>query len=184
MENSPEAIVKGTNALQSIIAMTLFYCQSGILGQTVLAQFNNGTPIGGYYTQGAFSKRGHNAYFALADTKYRIEVGRSTLIAYVLLGGITLLICIVVLIIGSLIELAKLDAEPTLWPSLDFYTQCKVQDLNGKVVPVHSRVEMAWIHEGKRLLKEITGLKVTRRKRGHGPGSAVDSQVQIRLSER
>lgn len=184
MEKSPGAIVKGTNALQSIIAMTLFYCQSGILGQSVLAQFNSETPTKEYYTRGAFSKRDHSTYFALAETKYRIEVGRATLIAYATLSGMTLLICIIVLVIGSLIELAKLDAEPTLWPSLDFYTQCKVQDHNGKVVPVHERVEMAWIKDGKKLFKELNVLKVTRRKRGHGPGSAVDSQVQVRLDDR
>ncbi|KAF2676298.1 hypothetical protein K458DRAFT_410522 [Lentithecium fluviatile CBS 122367] len=180
MEENPGSIVKGTNALQSIIAITLFYCQIGILGQTVLAQFNNGTAINDYYTSGAFAKADPNTYFALADTHYMIEVGRATLIAYVVLGGVTLSICIIVLIIGSLIELAKLDAEPTLWPALDFFTQCKVQDFNGKVVPAHKRVEMAWIHDGKQLFKEIEGLRVTRRKRVHGPGSAPGVELDRR----
>ena len=181
METKPEARVKGTNALQSIIAMTLFYCQNGILGQSVLAQFSDGTPTRQFYTQNTFSKRNNSAYFALAETNYQIEVGRATLFAYIVLGGITLLACIIVLVIGSLVELAELDAEPTLWPSLDFYTQCKVQDHNGKVVPVHNRVEMAWIHDTKRLFKELAGLKVTRRKRGHGPGSS--AEVQVRLDD-
>jgi hypothetical protein len=183
MESAPERIVKGTNALQSIIAMTLFYCQDGILGQSVLAQFYNGTPTRDYYTHGTFSERGQDASFALAETRYRIEVGRATLIAYIALGGITLLICIVVLIIGSLLELAKLDAEPTLWPSLDFYTQCKVQDHNGKAVSVHDRVELAWIKDGKKLFKGLKELKVTRRRRGHGPGSSVEPQAQTRLQD-
>jgi hypothetical protein len=65
---------------------------------------------------------------------------------------------------------------------LDFYTQCKVQDDNGKVIPVHNRVEMAWIHDGKKLFKELTALKVTRRKRGHGPGPEPDPQA-IRLQD-
>lgn len=172
MQQDPSDIVKGTNALQSLIAITMFYCQNGIMSQTVLAQLHGANAIKNYYTTGAYAKREKSSYFALAETQYRIKVGRATLIAYIVLGGLTLTVCVLVLAIGSLVELAKLDAEPTLWPALDFYTQCKVQDQNGKIVQAHARVEMAWIHDAKQLFKEMNRLKVTRRKRGHGPGSA------------
>lgn len=173
MQDSPEARIKGTNALQCILAMTLFYCQNGILSQTVLpfaGAAANATAVQAY-SKGAFAKVDDNAYVALAQTRFRIQVGRATLLAYIVLGGITLFVCIVALVVGSLLELVKMDAEPTLWPALDFYTQCRVQDGNNKVVPAHRRVEMAWIHDGRRLFKEIEGLRVTRRKRGHGPAA-------------
>lgn len=169
METSPEYFVRGTNAIQSILAITLFYCQNGVLGQTVMPFVSNSTSVKSYYSDGAFSKQNDNAYVALANIQYKVKVGRATLIAYTVVGGVTLFVCVTALVIGSLLELVKFDAEPTLWPALDFYTQCRVEDQNGKIVPAHKRVELAWIHDGRQLFKEIEGLRVTRRKRGHGP---------------
>lgn len=165
MKANPATRIKGVNALQSILALTLFYCQNGILGQTVLpfAPANNATRVG--YQTGAFSQQDKSAKIALAETRYRIEVGHATLLAYIVLSGVTLLICLLALIVGSIMELVNLDAEPTLWPALDFWTQCRVEDRNGKVISAHQRVEMAWIYDGRELFKGIEGLRVKRRKR-------------------
>lgn len=165
MEENPSARVKGVNAVQSILGMALFYCQNGVLGQTVLPNAPGAKSTKENYSSGAFEKQQKTAMVALARTRYRIEVGRGTLIAYIVLSGSTLLICIIALVIGSIIELMKLDAEPTLWPALDFYTQCRVEDTNGKVNTAEKRIEMAWIHDRRGLFKEMGALRVTRRKR-------------------
>ena len=164
MDTNPLASVKGVNAIQSLLALTLFYCQNGALGQTLIAFYPNATAKGGSQT-GAFQKVGRKSVVALAETHYKIEVGRATLIAYTILGGLTLIICISALTFGSIFELVKFDAEPTLFPALDFFTQCKVEDRNGKVVPSDRRVELAWIKDGKEMFKEIEALRVTRRQR-------------------
>ncbi|KAF2786287.1 hypothetical protein K505DRAFT_380369 [Melanomma pulvis-pyrius CBS 109.77] len=164
MNSNPLARLKGVNAIQSLLGITIFYCQNGVLGQTILAYAPNAISTQNYQV-GAFEKQQNSSLVALAETRYRIEVGRATLIAYTVLGGVTLLICFLTLAVGSILELVKLDAEPTLFPSLDFFTQCKVEDQNGKVVPPHKRVELAWIRDGQEMFKEIERLKVTRRKR-------------------
>lgn len=160
-----EAHLKGTNALQNLLGITLFYCQNGILGQTVLPFVSNSTNITAHYGKGAFEKTPNTSLVSFADTWYKLNVGRATLYAYIALSGITLLICIIALIFGSLVELAKLDAEPTLYPTLDFYTQCRVEHGNGKVVSAHERVELAWIHDGRQMFRDIEPLRVRRRKR-------------------
>jgi hypothetical protein len=165
MQTNPLARLKGVNALQSLLAMALFYCQDGVLSQTVLPFAPNVTATGGQYQTGVFGEQVKTAEVALAQTRYKIAVGRATLIAYSVISGITLLVCLVALGIGSVLELVKYDAEPTLWPALDFFTQCKVEDGNGKIISAHRRVEMAWIYYGKELFQEIQGLRVTRRKR-------------------
>lgn len=166
MQNSPSsARGKGSNALQAVLGITLFYCQNGVLGQTVLPFATNSSAKTSSSQAGAFEQQQKTALVALADTQYRIQVGRATLIAYIVLSGVTLLACLVALLVGSILELVKLDAEPTLWPALDFYTQCRVEEANGKVVPAHKRVELAWIYHGQELFNEIKNLRVKRRKR-------------------
>ncbi|KAF2478336.1 uncharacterized protein BDR25DRAFT_348589 [Lindgomyces ingoldianus] len=172
MENTPSARVKGVNALQSIIAMSLFYCQNGILAQTVLPFAPNAntttttttTNARPNFHEGAFEGQDKTSLIALAETRYRVQVGRATLFAYVVLSGLALTICIIALVIGSICELIKFDAEPTLWPALDFWTQCRVEDKNGALVQAQKRADLAWT-QGQDLFKELEGLKVTRRKR-------------------
>ena len=152
-----EAHWRGTNALQSLLSITLFYCQNGVLSQTILPFLTNSTDISNFYSRGAFEEPDKSSLVSFAKTRYKLKVGRGTLYAYIVLSGLTLLICIIVLVIGSLVELGKFDAEPTLYPSLDFYTQCRVEDVNGKIVPAHRRTELAWIYDGRQMFKEIEG---------------------------
>ena len=163
--NPTTARFKGVNALQCFLGITLFYCQNGILSQTVLPFAPNATATQVANQVGAYQKQKKTATVALASTHYELRVGRGTLIAYIVLSGLTLLICLLALIVGSVLELAQFDAEPTLWPSLDFYTQCRVEDKNGKVVSAQERIEMAWIYHRTELFRRIEGLRVTRRKR-------------------
>ncbi|CAO2653937.1 Nn.00g106700.m01.CDS01 [Neocucurbitaria sp. VM-36] len=165
LSTSIEAHWRGTNALQNLLGITLFYCQNGVLSQTVLPFLSNSTEISNFYSNGAFEQSEKSSLVSFADTRYKLKVGRGTLYAYIVLSGVTLLVCITALVIGSLLELAKLDAEPTLYPCLDFYTQCRVEDTNGKIISAHKRIELAWIYSGRQMFKEIEGLRVTRRKR-------------------
>lgn len=166
MEHNPEARLRGVNALQSLLAMTLFYCQNGVLNNTIYARNQQGQRRLPKYDVGLFDGSDvKNATVAQAETRYKIEVGRDTLVAYIVLSGATLLICFCVLAVGSLMELAKFDAEPTLWPAFDFWTQCRVEDNSGKVVTAQDRTEMAWIYHGRELFRAVGGLNVTRRKR-------------------
>ncbi|KAF2272163.1 uncharacterized protein EI97DRAFT_462174 [Westerdykella ornata] len=162
-----EARLKGVNALQCLLAITLFFCQNGVLSNAVLAGNTTATlNRSDNYRTGAFERVDpKGATVALAETQYKIHVGRGTLIAYMVVSGVTLLICLSALLVGSLLELIRFDAEPTLFPSLDFFTQVRVEHSNGKVVTAHERTEMAWIYNGKELFKSISGLRVKRRKR-------------------
>ncbi|KAH7378281.1 hypothetical protein BKA66DRAFT_148319 [Pyrenochaeta sp. MPI-SDFR-AT-0127] len=165
LSTSIEAHWRGTNALQNLLAITLFYCQNGVLSQTVLPFLSNSTAIPDFYGRGAFEQSEKSSLVSFATTRYKLKVGRGTLVAYIILSGLTLLICITALIFGSLLELVSYDAEPTLWPCLDFYTQCRVEDSNGKTMAAHKRVELAWIYDGRQMFREISGLRVRRRKR-------------------
>lgn len=164
-----EAHWRGTNALQNLLAITLFYCQNGILSQTVLPFLFNSSAITDFYGRGVFEQPKKSSLVSFADTRYKLKVGRATLHAYISLSGLTLLICMAVLITGSLLELMSFDAEPTLWPCLDFYTQCRVEDDKGKIMPAHKRVELAWTYDGRQMFREINCLRVRRRKRQTRP---------------
>ncbi|KAF2730899.1 hypothetical protein EJ04DRAFT_579546 [Polyplosphaeria fusca] len=160
----PSSRIKGTNALQSILAMTLYYSQNGVLAQTVLPFAPNAssptTP-----SRGAFAVSPTDSLLAYAQTRYRLRIGRGTLIAYGVLGGLAIVVCVVALVVGSVGELGGLEAEPTLWPAWDFFTQCRVEGEGGKVVGGEKRVEMGWIREGREVFREMGGLRVRRRKR-------------------
>ncbi|KAF2260785.1 hypothetical protein CC78DRAFT_570995 [Lojkania enalia] len=166
MKTNPTARPKAVNAIQSLLAMTLFYCQNGVLAQTTLpfSPGSNGTSAGGDHV-GAFAQQEKSSFVALADTRYRINISRATLLAYIIMGGLALAICTLALVVGSILELIKFDAEPTLWPALDFWTQCRVETSDGVLVPAQKRADMAWIRSGRELFKEIETLRVTRRKR-------------------
>jgi hypothetical protein len=90
MENTPAAIAKDANALQSITAMKLFYCQHGILGWTLLAQVSDLDTMKEYSRHGAFSRRDESAYFALAETQYRMQLDRAVVTGYLALCHATL----------------------------------------------------------------------------------------------
>jgi hypothetical protein len=177
MPLTPEARIKGVNAIQSLLALTLYYCQNGVMSQTILGADQTKLrprPLDTYKV-GVFEKQNPaQATVALAEIQYRIRVGRATLIAYIVISGITLLICFVVLVVGSVLELVKFDAEPTLWPALDFWTQCRVEECKGKVVTAQQRVELAWIYDARELLRAMGGLRVTRRKRKMGGNEGLE----------
>jgi hypothetical protein len=153
----------GINALQSLLAMAIYFCQPGVLAGAVLPSTGNNTA---QIQQNliAVIPLPVNTEMAFVRTRYRLKVGRATLIAYVVLCGLTLLECFCALVVGTIAEWVQKEAEPTLYPALDFWTQCRVEHEDGAVVKVQERDAMAW-KTGQDLFKGISAVKVVRRRR-------------------
>jgi hypothetical protein len=161
VSKSPEIRVRAVNSLQSLMAMALYYSQPGMLSQAVLPVSGNTTAA---QNKLAFGQTPPNSILAMAETRYHISVGYGTLIAYIVLGGVALTICFLTLFVGTISELLRHDAEPTLYPALDFYTQCKVQTDTGVVVSAKKRADLGWT-VGQALFRDISGMRVVRRQR-------------------
>jgi len=69
-----------------------------------------------------------------AVLRYNIVVGRGSLIAYIIMSGVSWLLCTVILLAGSVNPMVRRAKETTDFPTLDFCTKCEVQDDGGAEV--------------------------------------------------
>lgn len=127
IESNPEINSRGYNAVQCLLAMSLYYCQLGTLAGTVLP-FAATTSSLFSLKDSLFTPDMPRTSIRLAEMKYELHIGRATKLAYICLGSITLLCCIVVLIYSTVRDLVSGGAETTLYPALDVLTNTKIVD--------------------------------------------------------
>ena len=114
--------------LRNLIVLPLYYYQPTNLNPGLKPSPNTvapGLPLA-LYTTAAFS-----------NALYRLVIGRATLVVYLVLGSVLLVLCLIVLILGSLDTFAGRIIEPTPFSMLDFPIGCEdtggFDDLMGKL---------------------------------------------------
>ncbi len=169
-EGNPSAETRAVNALQSLLAIPLYWCQTGTIERLAMSSL----PSAQFINAGdALNITGidRNTRVSLAVLRNEIAMSRGTLVAYVVLTSLTLIICIVALSIGSFMERSKAIPETTSFPAMDFYAHCVLTNADGasrSMAPTEAgkteeRFEEKWmINQMKVELAEPGGIRQRR----------------------
>ena len=125
------ANARAVAGLQSLLALTIYHCQakdfaelkrglgfdnSSVIGRAILSVFPTAEPDTPIFP---------------AVLRYNIVVGRGSLIAYIVMSGVTWLLCLVALLIGSASAATRKVKDATNFPTLDFCMKCEVRGEDG-----------------------------------------------------
>jgi hypothetical protein len=169
---------KGVNAIQALLANVLYYGQPGSLAGTVLPFTGSSMPA---TSSAPFYASMPSTDFKLAVARYQLNVSRPTLLAYAILGGVTLSICISALVFTTFGDILEGGAETTLFPVLDFWTNCVVVDQQDWIVGWD---RMDWIRKSKarKLFEALGPLKIVYREDPRDVGRSTLRRRQRRSS--
>ena len=130
---NPAADTRGVNALQSLLAIPLYWCQTGFIERLAMSSLPSSAFLANADSLNIAEGIERGAQIFLVVLGNEIVVSRATLVAYVLLSSLTLILCCVALSIGSFTTRARRIPETTLFPVLDFCTKCIVGSSGGIV---------------------------------------------------
>ena len=120
---------RAVTGFQSLLAATIYYCQSKAFAELRGVGYGNQTGIGaGLLSMLPAAEPDVPSY--PIERRYAIVVGRGTLIAYATLGGVSLALCFFALVLVSLQSGSENQWERSSFPTLDFGTMYKIQDEN------------------------------------------------------
>ncbi|PGH18383.1 hypothetical protein AJ79_00450 [Helicocarpus griseus UAMH5409] len=178
---------RAINGLQSLLAVALYHCQDkgfselrelGYAGDTAAGQaILNTFPA---------ATRDTEAPIYPAKLRYNLSIGRRTLIAYIVLGGTTLLLCFAALGLSAFSRTAANAQEPGFFPLVDFCTRCDVcHEDDGKVVTKKEFVDLGGLSE-KDQICEAMKMRVMpiNTKNASGASAVFSLQSQLSDSER
>jgi hypothetical protein len=131
---NPAADTRGVNALQALLAIPLYYCQTGGVERLAMPSLPSRFLLSGTDAVKVSAGVERNSPIFLAVLQNEIAVSRGTLIAYALLSAVTLMLCFVALGIGSFTETAGTIPATTSFPAFDFCTNCVVSSTDDRIV--------------------------------------------------
>ncbi|KAH8880898.1 hypothetical protein GQ53DRAFT_832908 [Thozetella sp. PMI_491] len=154
--------------LQSLMGIPLYYCQSGVLRRLIPYLLNNTVlssdqpSVDQSLNISPLPRRTTTVTFA--SYRYEALAGTTTLVAYGLLSGIVLLLCLIAQLRMSILVWRSTRAIPeiTSFPALDLLTQCTVEDETRGVV-YQGRSELG---NGAQLMPWLASLRVSWAKTG------------------
>ena len=125
------AKARAVAGLQSLLALTIYYCQAKDFGDMQRGDgYDNSSAIGRTLIS-LFPTAEPDTAILPAVLRYNIVVGRGSLITYIVISGITWLLCLFALSVGSVNSLTRKAKDTTHFPTLDHYTKCEVQGEDG-----------------------------------------------------
>jgi len=130
---NPAAATRGVNALQSLLAIPIYWCQTGMLERDSMVSLPGGDLLKNPDTLNITADVLRGSSIFLAVQQNEIAVGSATLIAYFSLSTFALTLCFVVLSIGMCTKRGKKIPDTSLFPALDFCTACVVTSRDGSL---------------------------------------------------
>jgi hypothetical protein len=151
------AATRGINALQALLAIPLYWGQTGAIERLAMPSLpalpTNGSELD--ITGGV--ERNSTVY--LAVVREEVFASWATLVAYMVLTSAALIPCFVALWIGSPTRKAGAVPPTTPFPMLDFLTNCVVRGSDGTVVS-GGRFEFIQNEKEMKRLKLVKGMRV------------------------
>lgn len=161
--HNPALGTRAVNALQALLAIPIYYCQTGFLEREAVSSLPSNILYVNYNDIVLPEGIERNSPVFFAATRTEIVVGRATVISYVILGGIVLAVCFLVLCAGTFSTRSKHVPNTTAFPVWDFCLHFVVVSMGGEVQTDRGR---------------FRGLK-------HGTGGAVRVEdIKLELAER
>ncbi|KAH8749690.1 hypothetical protein F5882DRAFT_488495 [Hyaloscypha sp. PMI_1271] len=126
--NDAAGNARAVAGLQSLLTLTIYHCQAkDFVDLERGLGFDNSTAIGSAILS-VFPTTEPDTAILPAVLRYNIVVGRRSLIAYVVLSGVSWLLCAAILLAGSVSPVVRKAKDTTAFPTLDFCTKCEVRD--------------------------------------------------------
>jgi hypothetical protein len=131
-EENPALQDRAVNALQALLAIPIYFCQPGYLERAAVSSLPSNILYTNYdavvLPEGL--ERDSAVFFAV--TRNQINVGPATVIAYVVLTGLVLMLCLWALACGTFTARSKHMPCITTFPALDFCLYCIVTTKAGE----------------------------------------------------
>ncbi|OAL34938.1 hypothetical protein AYO20_05899 [Fonsecaea nubica] len=129
--HSPALQTRAVNALQALLAIPVYFCQTGYIERQAVSELPSNILLTNYdnINLPAGLKRNSPVYFTVS--RNQIVVGLASVIAYVILSGFVLILCFLALGGGVLTKRFSHVPDTTSFPLLDFCRHCVVTTKNG-----------------------------------------------------
>jgi hypothetical protein len=111
------------NYLRNLLALPLYYFQPTYLSNASLALTESNV-----LEPNPAVPRDLHTRAAFADPSYQVLVAKWSVLVYAIGAAITIALCLIVLVLGSLPRTAAKAPDTTMWPVVDFVTNCEVME--------------------------------------------------------
>ena len=156
---NPALVTRAADALQCLLAIMLYYCQPSLFARAVSrspAPNSVGDPAIAQFALDLVAIAPANTKVSVAGLHYQIVVGKATLIAYVAISGSALLLCLGVLLYGSVSSLGRRVPQTTPFPFLDSAVRC--EDVYNGTQDDYSLDTEVLEGSSRKLMKELAGI--------------------------
>ncbi len=120
--SSSHRAFKGSEILQNILAIPLWYCSVSSTSNVILSEVDPSTSLHSFITN-----TGQGPKLFLARSEYNLIVGRWTVLAYALLGGVAIVFCLIALTLATFHPRAASLPNYTFFPLFNFWKWTAVQ---------------------------------------------------------
>ncbi|KIW75121.1 hypothetical protein Z517_11893 [Fonsecaea pedrosoi CBS 271.37] len=129
--HSPALQTRAVNALQALLAIPVYFCQTGYIERQAVSELPSNILLTNYdnINLPPGLKRNSPVYFTVS--RNQIVVGLASVIAYVILSGFVLILCFLALGGGVFTKRFSHVPDTTSFPLLDFCRHCVVTTKNG-----------------------------------------------------
>ena len=163
-DKDPAARRRGIGSLQSLLGLTIYHCQSKAFGEIIDSGYDNDTFIGKAILA-SFPADVPTTPFFPAALRYIIVIDPATLVAYLAMGGATLIACFAALTLVTFFSPPTKPHGASAFPMLDFITQC----------------EVIQVGQGNKRASVISTEELQRRARKTTEGELVDDAMTMRI---
>ncbi|KAF2727751.1 hypothetical protein EJ04DRAFT_581808 [Polyplosphaeria fusca] len=120
---------RGISGLQSMLSIPIYHCQFKGMAEVRDLGYDNSTFIG-QAILAAFPSANATTPIFPAALRYVIVIDPATLIAYIALGGVTLLLCFAALAVVTFKGSSARTGGPGSFPMIDYVTRCRLVKVN------------------------------------------------------
>lgn len=121
----PAARRRGISGLQSMLGIAIYHCQPKAFGEIRDLGYDNTTSVGKSILA-SFPTGVQGTPVFPAALRYIIVIDYATLVAYIILGGVTLLACLAALVVVTFVTSIQRAKVSSALPILDFLMNCEV----------------------------------------------------------
>lgn len=158
---NPAMVTRAADTLYCLLAMVLYYCQPGLYARALMKPALNRTALDPdiqKFAADLLAIAPPDTQVYLSGLRYQIVVGRARLVAYVVLCGVTLGLCLCVLVFGSYAPVASHVPETSPFPSWDSLVNCEVK--HGSGAAVDHRAYSASSLKGETLVRAAADMRI------------------------
>lgn len=127
---NPAVVTRAADVLQCFLAIMLYYCQPSLFARALSKSAGNRTAGDEglkKFASDMLAIAPPDTPVFLAGLRYQIMVGQATVIAYVVLCGVALLLCLGILLLGSYAPIAGKIPDTSPFPTWDWHAHCELE---------------------------------------------------------